>query len=161
MIAGGQSALESLGDAWAAAWVGRRDFGDCCTPDISYEDPVAAEPLRGLSELSAHAARLRAAFPDLRLERTARRVGDDEHACLPWLAVGTQSGALPGLPPTRRVVRLHGVHYVEIVDGHMRRARGFYDLHSVASQLGLLPARGSLGETAMLVLRGFGLRARR
>lgn len=155
------SALDSLGDAWAAAWTGRLDFGACCTPDVSYEDPIAVEPLHGPAALGAHAAQLCAAFPDLRLERTAPRVGDGAHACLPWLAVATQSGELPGLPPTRRTVRLHGVHYVEIVDGQVRRARGFFDLNSVAGQLGLLPARGSLGETAMLLLRGFGLRARR
>src|SRR5204862_14570 len=43
-------------------------------------------------------------------------------------------------------------------DGRIRRARGFFDLYGAAMQLGLLPAHGSLGERALLVLRGFGLR---
>ena len=55
---------------------------------------------------------------------------------------------------------LHGVHYVELSDGAVRRARGFFDLYDAATQLGLLPARGGLGETALLLLRGFGLRRR-
>lgn len=153
-------ALDALADSWAAAWTGRVGFPACCTPDVSYEDPVVIEPLRGVAALAAHAGQLRSAFPDLVLERTARRLGDDAHACLPWRAVGTQAGELLDLPPTHRRVSLHGVHYVEIVDGRIRRARGFFDLHGVATQLGLLPARGSLGETAVLILRGFGLRAK-
>jgi hypothetical protein len=39
--------------------------------------------------------------------------------------------------------------------------RGFFDLYDAAVQLGVLPSRGSLGERALLVLRGFGLRAAR
>jgi hypothetical protein len=42
----------------------------------------------------------------------------------------------------------------------VRRARGFFDLYDAATQLGLLPSRGGIGETALLVLRGFGLRRR-
>jgi hypothetical protein len=50
------------------------------------------------------------------------------------------------------------VHVVELADGRVRRARGFFDLYEAGIQLGLLPGRGSLGETALLLLRGFGLR---
>ena len=53
---------------------------------------------------------------------------------------------------------LHGVHFIELSDGAMRRARGFFDLYDAATQLGLLPARGGMGETALFLLRGFGLR---
>ena len=56
---------------------------------------------------------------------------------------------------------LHGLHYIELSDGAVRRARGFFDLYDAATQLGLLPARGGLGETALLLLRGFGLRRAR
>jgi hypothetical protein len=57
-------------------------------------------------------------------------------------------------------VTVHGLHYLELTDGAVRRARGFFDLYDAATQLGLLPARGGLGETALLLLRGFGLRRR-
>ena len=40
------------------------------------------------------------------------------------------------------------------------RVRAFYDVWDAAVQLGVLPKRGSLGERAVLLLRGFGLRAR-
>ena len=53
-----------------------------------------------------------------------------------------------------------GVHYVTLDGGSVRRARGFFDLYDVAVQLGLLPRRGGLGEQAVLLVRGFGLRPR-
>jgi steroid delta-isomerase-like uncharacterized protein len=155
-----RTALDPLADSWEAAWIGRHggSFTDCCTGDVQYEDPVAIEPLEGVAALSAHSERLWRAFPDVRLERSAQRVGNGTFACLPWRLLGTHRGDLAGLPATGRFVVLHGVHYVEIADGLIRRARGFFDLYDAGIQLGMLPTRGGLGETALLMLRGFGLR---
>ena len=38
--------------------------------------------------------------------------------------------------------------------------RAFFDAYEAAIQLGVLPARGTRSEKALLLLRGFGLRAR-
>jgi steroid delta-isomerase-like uncharacterized protein len=151
---------EALADRFHDAFAGRAEFADCCTPDVHYEDPVTLEPLSGLSALDAHAARLRDAFADLRIERSGVRLGNELFACLPWRLLGTHGGDLSGLPATGRFIVVQGVHYVELSDGRIRRARGFFDLYDVAVQLGLLPARGTLGEAALLLLRGFGLRPR-
>ena len=155
-----RSPLDDLADRWQDAWAGRGSFADCCTPDVRYEDPVAVEPLEGVARLAAHAERVSQAFPDLRLERTGPRLGAADTACLPWRLLATQKGELSGLPATGRFVVVHGVHYVELADGLIRRARGFFDLYDVAVQLGVLPARGSLAEAAILLVRGFGLRPR-
>lgn len=154
--------VDSLGDRWQAAWAGRdaAAFTDCCTPDVHYEDPVLAAPVGGLDPLVRHAQALWRAFPDLRVERTATRVAQGRFACLPWRALGTQRGELADIPPSGRFVILHGIHYVEVLDGQIRRARGFFDLYDAAVQLGFMPTRGSLGERALLALRGFGLRSR-
>jgi hypothetical protein len=40
------------------------------------------------------------------------------------------------------------------------RVRAFFDLYDASDQLGVLPAHGGLGERALMMLRGFGLRAR-
>jgi hypothetical protein len=53
------------------------------------------------------------------------------------------------------------VFYCEVQHGLLLRVRAFFDLYDAAVQLGVLPARGTLGEKALLVLRGFGLRAGR
>ena len=58
---------------------------------------------------------------------------------------------------TNRFLTVQGVHYAELADGRVRRARGFFDLHVVAVQLGYLPARGGMGEAVLMMLRGFGL----
>ncbi len=152
--------LDALADHWRNAWQGA-GFEGCCTPDVGYEDPVAVEPLRGVEELDRHAAHVRGAFPDLQLEATAPPLTRGDHACFPWRATGTQRGDLGAmLPATDRFVVIHGLHYIELSDGVVRRARGFFDLYDAATQLGLLPSRGGLGETALLLLRGFGVRRR-
>jgi steroid delta-isomerase-like uncharacterized protein len=157
-----RSPIEELGERWEAAWTGRDggSFERCCTIDVHYEDPVATEPLTGVDSLAAHARRLRQAFPDLRLEPSGPRFASGSYGCLPWRALGTNRGDLAGLPASGRFVTLHGIHYVQIEDNRVRRARGFFDLYEAGIQLGLLPARGGLGEAALLLLRGFGLRPR-
>jgi steroid delta-isomerase-like uncharacterized protein len=155
----GLELVDDLAAAWLRAWTGEGGFADSCTHDIQYEDPLAHEPLRGLDELEQHAARLRSALPDLRIERTGRMLADGPNACIPWRAAGTHKNGTASLPATNRFVTLHGLHYVELTDGLIHRARGFYDLYDAATQLGVLPARGGLGESVLLLLRGFGLRA--
>jgi hypothetical protein len=155
-----RGAVDALAGLWRSAWEGA-GFEACCTPDVTYEDPVAVDLLHGVDALDAHAAELRAAFPDLRMEATAPPLFRGAHACVPWRALGTHRQDLgQALPATDRFVTVHGLHYLELTDGAVRRARGFFDLYDAATQLGLLPTRGGLGETALLLLRGFGLRRR-
>lgn len=151
-------ALEQLEARWRESWT-RAGFESCCQPDVSYEDPVALQPLQGVDALERHAAGLRGAFPDLRIESGAPPMARGSHVCLAWRALGTHRGDLGEMvPASDRFVTVHGIHYIELTDGSVRRARAFFDLYDVATQLGLLPARGGMGETAMLLLRGFGLR---
>ena len=153
--------LDELAAAWRAAWASPDGgFEQPCTPDVRYEDPIAVDPIEGLDALEGYAAQLRSAFPDLRVDPSGTPIGDDSLACIPWRALGTHKGELGELPATNTFVIMQGVHYVELHDGRIRRARGFFDLYNAAMQLGLLPAHGSMGEKALLMLRGFGLRLR-
>ncbi|HEV2771750.1 MAG TPA: ester cyclase [Thermoleophilaceae bacterium] len=155
--------LEELAGRWVQAWSRGADFASCCTPDVSYEDPLTVDPVEGVEALEGHAARLRRALPDVRVERNAVALAGgpgEGFACLPWRLAGSHRGELAGLPATERFLVLHGLHYVELSDGFVRRARGFFDLHDVAVQLGFVPSRGSLAESTLLMLRGFGLRRR-
>jgi steroid delta-isomerase-like uncharacterized protein len=155
-----RGALDELAVRWREAWQGA-GFERCCTPDVSYEDPVAVDPLRRVDALDRHATSLRTAFPDLRVEATAPPLSRGDHVCIPWRALGTHRGDIGTvLPASDHFVSLHGLHYLELSDGLVRRARGFFDLYDAATQLGLLPARGGVGETVLLMLRGYGLRRR-
>jgi len=151
---------DELVDAWEAAWSGhRRNYFDAlCAPGFHYEDPLTAQPLEGVGALGAHAQRLWNAFPDVRLERAGERLGDGRYLAAPSKLIGTHRGQVSGLPPTRRFVVLHCVFYCETAGERLLRVRAFFDLYDAARQLGVLPSRGGLGEKALLVLRGFGLR---
>ncbi len=150
--------IDLLAERWTAAWTEAGGFSACCTGDVGYEDPFAQIPLAGLDALETHARRLHNAFPDVRVEATAPALVRGDHGCIPWKLMGTQRGELAMLPATDEFVTVHGLHYLELNDGLIRRARGFLDLYDGATQLGLLPEKGGLGEAALLMIRGFGLR---
>ena len=158
----GESLVEGLASRWRTAWTEgtRSAFAACCSAGIQYEDPVAREPLEGLDALAEHASSLRKALPDLRVESVGQAVTEGNFACVPWRLLGTHRGAIAAIPASNRFVVVQGVHYLEVADGRVRRARGFFDLYDTAIQLGLLPSRGSLAESALMIVRGFGLRAR-
>ena len=155
--------VDELMDGWEAAWSSKDEdaFAAVCAPRIHYEDPVTDEPLEGPEELGRHAARLWAAFPDARLERTGERLSDGRYLAAPAKLLATHKAALEGLPATNRFIVVHCVFYCELQRGRLMRVRSFFDLYDAAMQLGVLPARGTLGEKALLVLRGFGFRAAR
>jgi steroid delta-isomerase-like uncharacterized protein len=157
------AAVDHLIDRWQEAWSGNDTsaFARLCTADIHYEDPLTAEPLEGAAELGRHAARLWAAFPDARLERTGERLANGRFVAAPCKLLATHRASLEGLPATNRFVVVHCIFYFELRDECILRVRAFFDLYDAAVQLGVLPARGTLGEKALLVLRGFGLRAGR
>ncbi|MDQ6744485.1 MAG: ester cyclase [Actinomycetota bacterium] len=150
-------------DGWEAAWSGRDPdaFTPVCAPEVHYEDPLTAEPLEGLQDLGRHAERLWNGFPDARLERTGARLSDGRFVAAPSKLLATHREALEGLPATNRFVVVHCIFYCELRGDRLLRVRGFFDLYDAATQLGVLPSRGTLGEKALLVLRGFGLRAGR
>ena len=155
--------VAELIDGWEAAWSGKdaAAFGEVCAAGIQYEDPLTDTPLEGIPALSAHAARLWAGFPDVRLQATGERLSDGRFVAAPCKLLGTHRAPLEGLPATNRFVVVHCVFYCELQHELLLRVRAFYDVYDAATQLGVLPARGTLGEKALLMLRGFGLRAAR
>jgi steroid delta-isomerase-like uncharacterized protein len=155
--------VDGLINGWEAAWSGRdpRAFADVCTAGIEYEDPFSGRPLSGVDALAEHAQRLWSAFPDVRLERTGARLSDGTFVAAPCKLLGTHTEPLDSLPATNRFVVVHCVFYCELHHELLRRVRAFFDVYDAAVQLGVLPARGTLGEKALMMLRGFGLRAAR
>jgi steroid delta-isomerase-like uncharacterized protein len=155
--------VDELIDGWQAAWSSHEPgaFTDVCSPGVQYEDPLTDEPLAGLGALEAHATRLWTGFPDARLERTGTRLTDGHFVAAPCKLLGTHREPMEGLPATNRFVMVHCVFYCELQNELLYRVRAFYDVYDAATQLGVLPARGTLSEKALLMLRGFGLRAAR
>ena len=156
-------AADELIDGWEAAWSGKEAsaFEEVCAVGIHYEDPLTPEPLEGLEALSHHAERLWAGFPDARLERTGERLGNGRFVAAPCKLVATHKAPLEGLPATNKFIVVHCLFYCELANDRLFRVRAFFDVYGAAVQLGVLTARGTLGEKALLILRGFGLRGGR
>jgi steroid delta-isomerase-like uncharacterized protein len=157
------SSIDELIDQWEAAWSGKDPsaFAEVCASSVHYEDPLTPEPLEGPAEVGHHAERLWTGFPDARVERTGERLSSERFVAAPCKLLATHKATLEGLPPTNRFIVVHCVFYCELHKMKLLRVRGFFDVYEAATQLGILPARGTLGEKALLMLRGFGLRAGR
>ena len=151
--------IDPLLDDFQAAWSGRSRaaFAQSCTGDLHYEDPLCDRPLQGVDELGDHAAKLWTAFPDVRVEQAGDRLLGGAYVAAPVKLLGHHRGELPRLPATNRFVVVHAVLYCELRDDRLFRVRAFYDAYDAGVQMGLLPKRGTIGERALLMLRGFGL----
>jgi steroid delta-isomerase-like uncharacterized protein len=152
---------DELFDRWERAWSGRdkRAFRALCDEDVHYEDPLTPEPLEGHKAIARHAERLWTAFPDARMQRTGERLFNDPYVAAPVKVLATHRREVAGLAATNRFVIVHAVVYCELRDERLLRIRAFFDLYGAAVQLGVLPRPGTLGEKALLMLRGFGLRS--
>lgn len=156
--------VDAVVDDWERAWSGRDGaaFARICAPDVQYEDPLSEGPLRGPGAIAAHALKLWRAFPDVRMERTAARLHDGEYLVAPVRISGTHLGDLESLPPSGRALLVQALFYCQL-DADARllwRVRGFFDAYGAGVALGILPRRGGIGERALLMLQGFGLRLR-
>jgi steroid delta-isomerase-like uncharacterized protein len=154
---------DELIDAWEEAWSGRDPvaFVDICAANVTYEDPIVTEPLKGPAAIGAHAERLWAAFPDARMEQSGARLSGGVFLSAPSKVLATNTQSLETLPATNKFVAVPMVFYCQVERGKLLRIRAFFDLYDAATQLGVLPGRGSMSEKALLLLRGFGLRAGR
>jgi len=136
----------------------RRAFGECCSVDVFYEDPPGDRAARG-GWASWRRTRRSCGWRcrTCASRRWGEAVIDGRNGCIPWRLVGTHRGDVGDIPHTGRFVTLPGVHYIALVDGRVRRgARLSSTSTDAAVQLGMLPKRGSLGESAIMLLRGFG-----
>ncbi|MDX6676405.1 MAG: hypothetical protein QOE31_457 [Solirubrobacteraceae bacterium] len=158
------SDVQRLVERFEAAW-SARDFASelaaTCAPDLHYEDPLTPAPLVGPGALAMHVARLRTGAPDARVEGTGPRLDDGRFVAAPVRVLATNSGQLGEFPPTGRAIVVQAIFYIELDEDRTRRwrVRAFFDLYDAAIQLGVLPKPGTAGARALMMLRGFGLRA--
>ena len=150
-------------DDFQAALAGRRRnaFATSCAIDVHYEDPLCPAPREGLDALADHVSRLWQAFPGVRVEGSGERLHDGRFVAAPLRITGRHTGDLPRLPASGRALTLHAVLYCELDAPRERlwRIRAFYDPYDAGVQLGVLPKHGTIGERALLMLRGFGIRS--
>lgn len=159
---------------FAERWVGRWNAHDVegilalVTEDVTWEDPSIDGTAHGLAAARRYIERLFHAFPDI---AWAMPMGlfispDDDDELLkvgqPWACRGTALGKIdpPGFAPTGKPFALEGFDVWELRrgEGRLSRVVSYYDALEFARRIGLMPARASAGERALVGLQR--LRAR-
>jgi steroid delta-isomerase-like uncharacterized protein len=138
--------------AYLGAWNDRdaERIASFFADDAVYDDHGAGATAHGPDGIREHAARVHAGFPDLRFELIRAAHGDDFTAG-EWRSVMTHLGSFEGLAPTGRVVESSGVDVATLDDaGRIVRLDSYYDGAEIMRDLGLLPARGSRVERALV-----------
>lgn len=148
----GLAAREALMRDYLAAWNARDADAIAAffTPDAVYDDRGAGVLARGTEEIRIHAGELHAAFPDLRFELVRAAHGEGFTAG-EWRSRMTHRGEIDGLKATGRVVRSAGVDVADVGEnGRITGLVSYYDGAEIMRDLGLLPARGSRIERALV-----------
>jgi steroid delta-isomerase-like uncharacterized protein len=140
--------------------VGHRDLAaleKLYSPDV-VDEVVATGVLRGWSEVRAYLADFFEAFPDA-MVTVRRTVAGGDCVAVEWEWSGSHEGPGPREPallPTRRLVTLRSLEFMEFRAGLLVRNTAYSDFGSVARQLRLMPAAGSRTETVALGATNFG-----
>jgi steroid delta-isomerase-like uncharacterized protein len=154
---------ERLMSDYLAAWNARdpERIASFFAEDAVYDDRGAGAVARGPEEISAHAARVHSAFPDLHFE-LVRAAHGDEFTAGEWRSRMTHRGEIDGLAPTGRVVESAGVDVATLDDdGRIVHLASYYDGAEIMRDLGVLPARGSRAEKVLAGIASLPARLRR
>lgn len=137
--------LQEWGEAYLKAW---NDHDPSALVPLfgargTYQDPGLPEPLTGGEAVSAYAAALVAAFPDVAFEQQQLLLDGDRAAAV-WRMTGTYRGMLPGLPaPTGATVDISGVDVIVSGPDGIVQLVGYFDQFTLLAQLGVqLPVGG-------------------
>lgn len=98
------------------------------------EDSMYAEPFVGRAAIMARKNVTIAAASDAKLQVT-NRVAHGNQVTVEWVATGTHTGDLPGLPASGRPFTLRGVTVVIRHDGKVVREALYYDVADLRRQL--------------------------
>jgi steroid delta-isomerase-like uncharacterized protein len=143
---------ERLMGEYLAAWNARdaERIASFFTENAVYDDRGAGVVARGRDQIRAHASRVHAAFPDLRFDLVRAAHGEDFSAG-EWRSRMTHSGSFDGLAPTGRLVESSGVDVATLdADERIVHLVSYYDGAEIMRALGLLPARSSRLERALV-----------
>jgi steroid delta-isomerase-like uncharacterized protein len=99
------------------------------------EDGMYAEPLVGRAAIMARKSTGLAAVSDFQLTITSRVVHGNQVSA-EWVATGTHSGDLPGMPATGRRFTLRGITVTVREHGKIVRESIYYDLDHLHRQIG-------------------------
>ena len=130
---------QSINDATYAAWNAHDpdSVAAVFAENALLREVGQPEPIAGRSAIRERAAALLAAFPDFHLERLELVIDGERHADR-WVMTGTHRGALFGIPPTGRAVRVLGATFTRLdAEGLVVEDVHFTDFAGLLGQLGV------------------------
>jgi len=149
------TALEAYFDAWNSHDPER--VAASLTVGGTYEDPTTGGPLTG-DALTANVAGVCAGFPDVRFELVSVTPTGDT-ATAQWRMQGTNTGPLPGGPPTGGTIDLPGADFFtyDAEADKLSSVVGYFDTATMLTQLGL-QAHVTPADMEPVTKFGYGLR---
>lgn len=103
--------------------------------NVVSRDPFSPTPMTSLEQMKQFILGQQASFPDFTVRYDQISVSGDQ-IFAQWTASGTQSGTFFDLAPTGKRVTLSGLAVMKVVDGKVTEQTNYFDLLSVARQLG-------------------------
>lgn len=130
------TALERYFDAWNSHEPER--VPAALADGGTYEDPTTGGPLSG-DALTANVAGVYEGFPDVRFEVVSVATHPDDTASAQWRMIGTNTGPLPGGPPTGMPLDLPGADFFtyDAAADKFSSVVGYFDTATMLGQLGL------------------------
>ena len=123
-------------------WIDGLNRGDVSVADKAFTTDCvihingSPEPNLGVEGFKQMVSGLLAAFPDLQFTIEDQIIAGDKVATR-WMAVGTNSGALGGVPATGKKVRVSGLILDRVVDSKVVERWELWDQMGMLQQLGL------------------------
>jgi steroid delta-isomerase-like uncharacterized protein len=150
-------------DAWNSHQVDR--VLGFLTEDVEVRDDSWPKTMHGHADVREFLEALWRAIPDMRFELLdgPYAIPGEPRASLHWRGRGTFTGLMdpPGFAPTGRRWEIDGADFQEYRDGRICNLRVAFDMMTVARQLGVMPAAGSLGERALVAAQRAVMRVQR
>ena len=134
--------------------VSRRDLDAAmaCWASGGIDHLAPVGELRVPDELRAYFDELFAAMPDFQYE-VFDLFEDGNKVAAHWRATGSFTGqSFQGIRPNGAKIRAQGADLVQVEDGLIKRLDSYWDDSATARQLGLLPAKESRQERALIGL---------
>ena len=94
--------------------------------------------IHGPSGVEAYFGMLRTAFPDLHFT-VQDQIAEGDRVVTRWVARGTHTGELQGIPPTGKECTSSGIDIDRIVNGKVVECWALFDELGLMQQLGVVP----------------------
>jgi len=107
-------------------------------PNCTLHDPAMPEMQQGTASVKQMIREYREAIPDLNFLITDE-IEEGNMVATRWIARGTHTASLKGIPPTNRRFEIPGILISKFEGGKMVDAKVVWDALGLNAQLGLLP----------------------